>query len=86
MTVYLWSASLSLNIKNPEAHELAAALARLTGESMTKAVAGDRIAALVDANRRLQPIRRRHAPGFGGLDRLREDGRVLLGEQDREHG
>ena len=29
---------MSLNIKNPEAHELAAALARLTGESMTKAV------------------------------------------------
>jgi antitoxin VapB len=29
---------VSLNIKNPEAHELAAELARLTGESMTKAV------------------------------------------------
>jgi antitoxin VapB len=29
---------MSLNIKNPEAHELAAELARLTGESMTKAV------------------------------------------------
>lgn len=29
---------MSLNIKSPEAHELAAALARLTGESMTKAV------------------------------------------------
>ena len=29
---------MSLNIKSPEAHELAAQLARLTGESMTKAV------------------------------------------------
>jgi antitoxin VapB len=29
---------MSLNIKNPEAHELATELARLTGESMTKTV------------------------------------------------
>ena len=29
---------MSLNIKSPEAHELAAELARLTGESMTQAV------------------------------------------------
>jgi antitoxin VapB len=29
---------MSLNIKSTEAHELAAELARLTGESMTKAV------------------------------------------------
>jgi antitoxin VapB len=29
---------LSLNIKNPQAHELARQLARLTGESMTTAV------------------------------------------------
>lgn len=29
---------MSLNIKNEEAHRLAAELARLTGESMTKAV------------------------------------------------
>jgi len=29
---------MSLNIKDPEAHELAAALAKATGESMTKAV------------------------------------------------
>jgi antitoxin VapB len=29
---------MRLNIKSPEAHELAAELARLTGESMTKAV------------------------------------------------
>jgi antitoxin VapB len=29
---------MSLNIKSPEAHGLAAELARLTGESMTKAV------------------------------------------------
>jgi antitoxin VapB len=29
---------MSLNIKNPEAHELASKLARLTGESLTKAV------------------------------------------------
>jgi antitoxin VapB len=29
---------MSLNIKSPEAHSLAAELARLTGESMTKAV------------------------------------------------
>ena len=29
---------MSLNIKSPEAHELAAELARLTGESMTRAV------------------------------------------------
>ncbi len=29
---------MSLNIKSPEAHLLAAELARLTGESMTKAV------------------------------------------------
>jgi antitoxin VapB len=29
---------MSLNIKSAEAHELAAELARLTGESMTKAV------------------------------------------------
>jgi antitoxin VapB len=30
--------TMGLNIKSPEAHELAAELARLTGESMTKAV------------------------------------------------
>jgi antitoxin VapB len=30
--------NMSLNIKDPEAHELAAALAKATGESMTKAV------------------------------------------------
>ena len=29
---------MSLNIKSPEAHELAAELARLTGESLTRAV------------------------------------------------
>jgi antitoxin VapB len=29
---------MSLNIKDPETHELAAALAKATGESMTKAV------------------------------------------------
>jgi antitoxin VapB len=29
---------MSLNIKNPEAHDLAVELAHLTGESMTKAV------------------------------------------------
>jgi antitoxin VapB len=29
---------MSLNIKSPETHELATELARLTGESMTKAV------------------------------------------------
>lgn len=29
---------MSLNIKDPEAHELAAALAKATGETMTKAV------------------------------------------------
>jgi antitoxin VapB len=29
---------MSLNIKDPEAHELATALAKATGESMTKAV------------------------------------------------
>jgi antitoxin VapB len=29
---------MTLNIKSPEAHQLAAELARLTGESMTKAV------------------------------------------------
>jgi antitoxin VapB len=29
---------MGLNIKSPQAHELAAELARLTGESMTKAV------------------------------------------------
>lgn len=29
---------MSLNIKNPEAHALASELARLTGESMTRAV------------------------------------------------
>jgi antitoxin VapB len=29
---------MSLNIKSPEAHDMAAELARLTGESMTKAV------------------------------------------------
>jgi antitoxin VapB len=29
---------MTLNIKNSEAHEMAAQLARLTGESMTKAV------------------------------------------------
>jgi antitoxin VapB len=30
--------TMGLNIKSPEAHELAAELARLTGESMTRAV------------------------------------------------
>ncbi|HEX5078287.1 MAG TPA: type II toxin-antitoxin system VapB family antitoxin, partial [Geminicoccaceae bacterium] len=33
-----WNPIMSLNIKSAEAHELAAELARLTGESMTKAV------------------------------------------------
>jgi antitoxin VapB len=32
------AAPMSLNLKSPEAHRLAAELARLTGESMTKAV------------------------------------------------
>lgn len=46
---------MSLNIKNPEAHELAKELARETGESMTVAV--------TEALRaRLQEVRRKKRP------------------------
>lgn len=41
---------MSLNIKNPEAHELAKELAALTGESMTEAV-------LVALRERLEQVR-----------------------------
>lgn len=48
---------MSLNIKSREAHELAAELARLTGESMTKAV--------TEALReRLERKRRERAPAL----------------------
>jgi len=46
---------MTLNIKNPEAHQLARALARETGETMTTAV--------TEALRlRLEQIRRRNKP------------------------
>ena len=44
---------MSLNIKDPEAHELAAALAKATGESMTKAVT-------LAIQERLQRLQRHH--------------------------
>jgi antitoxin VapB len=45
---------MTLNIKDPQAHELARALARETGETMTHAV----IAALRERLDRLQRVRR----------------------------
>ena len=46
---------MSLNIKDPETHKLAQALARETGETMTRAV--------TEALReRLERVRRRHRP------------------------
>ena len=44
---------MSLNIKDPETHELAAALANATGESMTKAVT-------IAIRERLLRVRRDH--------------------------
>ena len=50
---------VSLNIKNPEAHRLARALAETTGESLTEAVT-------VSLRERLASIQRRESPA--GLD------------------
>lgn len=38
VAIFLPQSAMSLNIKDPETHELAAALAKATGESMTRAV------------------------------------------------
>ncbi len=46
---------MSLNIKDPEAHELAATLAKVTGESMTKAVT-------LALKERLERVRRQQRP------------------------
>ena len=36
--MFWWKISMGLNVKDPEAHRLAQAIARATGESMTRAV------------------------------------------------
>lgn len=46
---------MSLNIKDPEAHRLARAVSRATGESMTRAVT----VALRERLERVQPLRRK---------------------------
>ena len=51
---------MSLNIKDPETHELAAALAKATGESMTKAVT-------LAIRERLDRVRRHHSPSTSEL-------------------
>ena len=51
---------MSLNIKDPETHELAAALAKATGESMTKAVT-------LAIQERLERIKRHHRPSASEL-------------------
>ena len=51
---------MSLNIKNPETHELAAALAKVTGESMTKAVT-------LAIQERLERIQRHRRPSASEL-------------------
>ena len=51
---------MSLNIKDPETHELAAALAKATGESMTKAVT-------LAIKERLERVKRHHRPSTSEL-------------------
>ena len=51
---------MSLNIKDPETHELAAALARATGESMTKAVT-------LAIQERLERVKRHRRPSGSEL-------------------
>ena len=51
---------MSLNIKDPETHELAAALAKATGESMTKAVT-------LAIQERLERIKRHQRPNASEL-------------------
>jgi antitoxin VapB len=51
---------MSLNIKDPATHELAAELAKATGESMTKAVT-------LAIQERLERIKRRHHPSASEL-------------------
>ncbi len=51
---------MSLNIKSPEAHQLAGELARLTGESLTKAVT-EAIRERLDRERRRRKIGARAA-------------------------
>lgn len=46
---------MSLNIKDPSAHQLASALAKATGESMTKAVTRAIEERLARVNREAQP-------------------------------
>lgn len=55
---------MSLNIKNSKAHELAAALAEVTGESMTKAVT-------VALEERLQRVKLKRRPDALATDLLR---------------
>jgi len=50
---------MSLNIKHPEAHRLAAEIARRTGESMTRAVT----VALAERLDRLETVSRHEADG-----------------------
>ncbi len=72
---------MSLNIKDPEAHELAAALAKATGESMTKAVTR----ALQE---RLQRVQRRRRPDATVRDLLAIGARCAanLTTQPTDHG
>jgi antitoxin VapB len=51
---------MSLNIKDPETHELAAELAKVTGESMTKAVT-------LAIQERLERIKRHRRPSASEL-------------------
>ena len=55
--------TLSLNIKDPAAHELTAALAKATGETMTKAVTR----ALKE---RLERVRQHHRPDVTAAELL----------------
>ncbi|MSQ70189.1 MAG: transcription factor [Betaproteobacteria bacterium] len=51
---------MSLNIKDPETHQLAAALAKATGESMTRAVT-------LAIQERLERVKRHHRPSASEL-------------------
>lgn len=56
---------VSLNLKNPKAHELAAELADLTGESLTTAV-------ILALEERLQTERRKREKRKSGAERILE--------------
>ena len=67
----------TLNIKDPEAHRLAAAISRLTGESMTHAVTE----ALKE---RFERIKRRHGPKVN-INELRTIAKSISGEVKRPY-